>query len=74
MDVDPNYLALMKSVIWYSKTSVEDLLQAAGREPRDDPTQGDMKRLGDMFRKKVILSPDLVLNARQLDAEDDATR
>ena len=23
MDVDPNYLALMKSVIWYSKTSVD---------------------------------------------------
>ena len=67
MDADPNYLALMKSVIWHSKTSVEDLLRAAGREPRDDPTQGDMKSLGDMFR-------DSVLNARQLDAEDDATR
>ena len=74
MDVDPNYLSLMKSVLWYSKTSAADLLRAAGRRPRDDPTQGDMKRLGDMFREKVILSPDLVLNACQLDAEDDATR
>ena len=74
MEVDPSYMDLMKSVILHSRTNRDDLLQATGRAPGENPTQGDMHRLGLMFREKVIFSSGPLIIARQLDAENDATR
>ena len=74
MDVDPHYLSMMKVVLFHSGTNIEDLLRTAGRKPGEDPTMGDLQNLGLQFRDRMILSHEASLNARQIDADDDATR
>ena len=74
MEVDVGYMDLICPVVQHSGTTRNDLLRAAGREPGEDPTVGDMIRLGHMFCDRVVLSTDPLLVARQLDAEKDATR
>ena len=67
MDVDGCAMAHHGGVTLYL------LLPAAGREPGKDPTTGDMIRLGQIFRDRV-LGTDQLLVACQLDAEKDANR
>ena len=49
MDVDPQLMDLMKAVMLYSGTTVEDVLRTIGRKPGEDPTVGDMQHLGELF-------------------------
>ena len=74
MDVDPQLMDLMKFMMHYSGTNVEDLLRTIGRKPGENPTVGDMQNLGDLFNNRMILSSEAALNALQIQAEDDAAR
>ena len=49
MDVDPHLMDLMKVVMHYSGTNVEDLLRTIGRKPGENPMVGDMQNLGDLL-------------------------
>ena len=74
MEVDPQLMDLMKTVMLYSGTTVEDVLRTIGRKPGEDPTVGDMQHLGELFTNRLILSSEAALNARQIEADDEAAR
>ena len=74
MVVDNGVLDILRSVAHHSGFTVDLLLRAAaGREPGEDPTMGDMARLGQIFSEKVF-GTDQLLVARQLEAKEDANR
>ena len=73
MVVDNGVLDILRSVAHHSGFTVDLRLRAAGREPGEDPTMGDMARLGQIFSEKVF-GTDQLLVARQLEAEEDANR
>ena len=74
MDVDPQVMELMKVGLGHSLPTVEDLRRTVGRKPGEDITMGDMQYLGEMITNRLILSPEVALNARQIEAEDEAAR
>ena len=74
MDVDPQVMELMKVAMGHSRPTVEDIRRTVGRKPGEDITMGDMQYLGEMITNRLILSPEVALNARQIEAEDEAAR
>ena len=74
MDVDPQVMELVKVALMHSRTNVEDLRRTIGRKPGEDITMGDMQYLGEMITNRLILSPEVALNARQIEADDEAAR
>ena len=74
MDVDPQVMELVKVALGHSLTTVEDLRRTVGRKPGEDLTIGDMQYLGELFTNRLILSPEVALNARQIEADDEAAR
>ena len=74
MEVDPSYLQLVTAIIKNSGTTINDMLQTAGRTPGDNPTEGDIQYLGNLFRERMVFSNDPLIAARQLDAENEAKR
>ena len=64
MEVDPSYVQLVTAIIKNSRTTLNDMLQSAGRIPGENPTEGDIQYLGSLFRERMVFSNDPLIAAR----------
>ena len=74
MDVDPQASLVILKALKYSGATTADLLRTVGRKPDEVLTEGDMQHLGELFTNCLILSTEAALNARQIEADDEAAR
>ena len=73
MDVDNDVMDMLRAIAIQGRFTTNQLRRAAGQEPGEPVTTGDMTRLGQMFRDKVLDTVQLIV-ARRLEADEDATR
>ena len=57
MEVDPNYLQLVTAILKNSGTTINDMLQTAGITSGDNPTEGDIQYLGNLFLFGILQRP-----------------
>ena len=74
MEVDARVTEMWNTALMYSRPTADDLLRLVGRKPGETPTQGDMQVLGGLITNRLILSSEATLNARQVEADDEAAR
>ena len=74
MEVDPLVTEMITGAVKAIRLTANDLLRAVGRKPGESPTQGDVQHLGDLMWNRLIISPETAINARQIEADDEAAR